>query len=364
MAGKVSSSSFPCGSCGARLEYSPESSLLKCPYCGQESMTPDSSAAVPELDFHQYFARATEQGELLEKQTVTCSACSAVSIVESDISLSSCPFCGSLLTARAKAGRLVRPGAILPFKINRNRAAELFRGWLSGLWFAPGGLRRNSTTSGGIKGIYLPYWTYDVRVTTWFEGERGEDYQEAGLQAEQGGRGNGAVRGRSITRTRWHSSGGCVVSTFDDVLVPAGCSLPPEAVAMLEPWDLKSLVPYSDEYMSGFQSEAYQLDMGEGFERARALIERGVRGSVERHIGGQHQRINAMRSQYDDITFKHVLLPVWISAYRYRKRTFRFIVNARTGQVLGERPWSVFRIAIALIGMLLVLLLIAILVKQ
>jgi len=133
---------------------------------------------------------------------------------------------------------------------------------------------------------------------------------------------------------------------------------------MLEPWDLKSLVPYSDEYMSGFQSEAYQLDMGEGFERARALIERGVRGSVERHIGGQHQRINAMRSQYDDITFKHVLLPVWISAYRYRKRTFRFIVNARTGQVLGERPWSVFRIAIALIGMLLVLLLIAILVKQ
>ncbi|MDU0459765.1 MAG: hypothetical protein RW306_13650 [Geobacteraceae bacterium] len=360
MAGKVSANSFPCGSCGARLEFSPESSLLKCPYCGSESMIPESSAAVPELDFHQYFARATEQGESLEKQTVACTACSAVSIVESDVSLSSCPFCGSLLTARAKPGRLVRPGAILPFKINRNKASELFRRWLSSLWFAPGGLKRNSITSGGIKGIYLPYWTYDVRVTTWYEGERGEDYLETGLQTEEHTRGSG----RSATRTRWQSSGGCVINSFDDVLVPAGCSLPPEAVAMLEPWDLKRLVPYSDEYLSGFQSEAYQIDMGEGFERARALIENGVRSSVERHIGGQHQRIKAMRSQYDDITFKHVLLPVWISAYRYRNRTFRFIVNARTGQVLGERPWSVFRIAIAVIGMILVLLLIAVQFKQ
>jgi hypothetical protein len=89
-----------------------------------------------------------------------------------------------------------------------------------------------------------------------------------------------------------------------------------------------------------------------------------VRRSIEREIGGDRQQISVARSQYDDITFKHVLLPVWISAYRYRDKTFRFIVNARTGQVQGERPWSIFKIAMAVIAVLFALLLIAVLVKR
>jgi hypothetical protein len=55
---------------------------------------------------------------------------------------------------------------------------------------------------------------------------------------------------------------------------------------------------------------------------------------------------------------------VWISAYRYRDRTFRFIVNARTGQVQGERPWSVLKVTLAVIALLFALLIIALLVQR
>jgi len=361
---QASATAFPCNSCGAGLEFSPGASALKCPYCGQENRLDKTVEQVQELDFYEFFARAAEQGETEEKQTVTCTSCSAVATVDKDISMNRCPFCGSQLSAQARASRLIKPGAVLPFKVTRNQAAEEFRRWLSGLWFAPGELKQYARASGGIQGMYIPCWTYDSRVTTQYEGQRGEDYYETEQSREEGPSGKSVTRTRQVTRTRWHHARGTVENRFDDVLVLAGRSLPAGIISSLEPWDLKNLVPYSDEYMSGFQAEAYQLDLGEGFEKAKAIMDGAVRRSIERDIGGNRQQITLARSQYDDITFKHVLLPVWISAYRYRDKTFRFIVNARTGQVQGERPWSVFKIAMSVVGILFVLLVIAMLYKK
>ncbi len=364
MTENVQSQTFPCLSCGAKLEFAPGKSALKCPYCGQENKLPLSVEQVRELDFYEFFARATEQGESIEKQTVKCTSCSAISTVEPNISMSRCPFCGSQMTAQAKASRLIKPGAVLPFKVTRAKAAEEFRAWLSTLWFAPGELKKFATTSGGIKGMYLPCWTYDARATTWYDGERGEEYYETEYYEEGDNDGKRVTRSRQVTHTRWYGSSGCVSNVFDEILVMAGKSLPPEVIRSLEPWDLKSLVPYGDEYMSGFQAEAYQLDLGDGFEQAKALMEDGIRRAVERDIGGNHQRIKAIRSQYDNITFKHILLPVWISAYRYRDKTFRFIVNARSGQVQGQRPWSMIKIVLAVFALLFMLLIIAVIAKD
>ncbi len=361
---KAVATHFPCLSCGAKLEFAPGLSVLKCPYCGRENGLDGSAERVHELAFYDFFARAAEQGESEEKQIVTCGSCCAESTVDPNISLHKCPFCGSQLTAQARASRLIKPGALLPFQVTRSRAGDEFRKWLSGMWFAPGELKRYATTTGGIKGMYLPYWTYDARVTTEYEGQRGEDCFETEQYEQVESNGNKLTRSRQVTRTRWHHASGCVVNTFDDVLVLAGKSLPPEIITSLEPWDLKNLVPYSDEYMSGFQAEAYQIDLGEGFEKAKGIMDGGVRRSIERHIGGNRQQISAARSQYDNITFKHILLPVWISAYRYRNKTYRFIINARSGQVQGERPYSIFKISMAVVAVLFALLITAILLKK
>ena len=104
---------------------------------------------------------------------------------------------------------------------------------------------------------------------------------------------------------------------------------------------------YSDEYLSGFRAESYQVELEQGFGQARELMVPTIEETIEEDIGGDHQRIHGMRSRYDNITFKHILLPVWISAYRYQNKAFRFLVNARTGEVQGERPWSWFKIALA-----------------
>lgn len=355
---------FPCGSCGAKLEYYPGAATLKCPYCSHENKIPQSADEINELDFYEYFARATEQGDSHEVQTVKCQSCGATSTLQPNISMSHCPFCGTQLQAQAKASRLIRPGAILPFKVTKNKALGQFREWLNGLWFAPNALKNQAAKEGGIKGMYIPYWTFDAKSTTWYDGERGEDYYETQHYTERDDDGNTVSRSRTVTHTRWHQASGTVWQNFDDTLVLAGRSLPPEIMNELEPWEMKQLVPYQDAYMSGFQAEAYQVDLGDGFERAKQQMDGEIRETIKMDIGGDHQRIATVRTQFDDITFKHILLPVWISAYKYGDKSYRFLINGSTGEVQGERPWSVAKIALASVASIIVLIIIALVARK
>jgi hypothetical protein len=139
---------------------------------------------------------------------------------------------------------------------------------------------------------------------------------------------------------------------FDDVLVLASRSLPAHHTEALEPWDLKNLEPYKDEYLSGFRAESYRVGLEPGFDRAKEIMAGVIDGDVRRDIGGDEQRVHSIRTQYNDVTFKHILLPIWISAYRWKEKVYRFVVNGRTGEVQGERPWSVVKILLAVLAAL------------
>jgi hypothetical protein len=143
---------------------------------------------------------------------------------------------------------------------------------------------------------------------------------------------------------------GEVFNRFDDVLVMASRSLPDKYARALEPWDLQNLQPYRDAYLSGFRAESYQINLPEGFELAKEIMADAIHATICRDIGGDHQRVTSVNTFYDRITFKHLLLPVWLSAYRYRGKTYRFLVNARTGEVQGERPYSWIKITLAILA--------------
>ena len=70
---------------------------------------------------------------------------------------------------------------------------------------------------------------------------------------------------------------------------------------------------------------------------------------VRRDIGGDVQQIQAMDTDHSNETFKHILLPVWLAAYKYNGKSYRFVVNGQSGRVQGDRPWSVWKIAAAVI---------------
>ena len=115
----------------------------------------------------------------------------------------------------------------------------------------------------------------------------------------------------------------------------------------LEPWDLPALTPYEDAYLSGFQSESYTVDLRGGFNIAKDKMQPDIDQKIRWDIGGDEQRILSKTTYYSAITFKYILLPVWISAYRFKDKTYQFLVNARSGEVQGERPWSWIKITLA-----------------
>lgn len=349
--------SFGCTSCGAELKYSPGSTQLKCEYCGSVNDIPVLTTDIEELDFNAYLENTSQHEEQVQIHAVKCEACGATSSIDPKIESSFCPYCSTpLILGNAHDELMIRPKLLLPFKLDQGQAKNKFRSWVNKLWFAPGDLMKAVLNFDHFKGVYLPYWTYDSATRTDYIGQRGEHYyvNESYTASENG---KPVMKTRQVRRTRWHNVSGMVNHQFDDVLVCSSTSVPGEYVQKLEPWDLKNLVPFDDKYLSGFITEKYSIDLKQGFVRAKVMMDDEIRTLIHRDIGGDEQRIMSLNTSHTNITFKHILLPAYISAYRFKGKLYRFLVNARTGEVQGERPWSAGKIVMAVLGGIAVLML-------
>lgn len=342
---------FKCRQCGARLDFAPGTESLVCPYCGASNEIEAPTEAVRELDFRAALAEAEGAAGTHEVLTVDCRECGAQSTLPANVTSAPCPFCGSGLVSAAHSTKSIRPGALLPFHVTQEAARASFQRWLGKLWFAPGDLKRFARIEGAFAGVYVPYWTFDCRTTTDYSGMRGDAYYTTETYTTMVN-GRPTIRTRQVRRIRWTPASGRVANAFDDLLVRATKSLPPKQLDALEPWDLPKLVPYRDEYLAGFRAESYQVDLGAGFGRACELMEPVILATCRRDIGGDEQRVTSWRTHHHEIRFKHVLFPVWVSPYRYRGKLYRLLVNARTGEVQGERPWSVAKIVALVLAVL------------
>jgi DNA-directed RNA polymerase subunit RPC12/RpoP len=343
---------FACVNCGADLKYQPGTTSLTCDHCGTENEIPQIDADFEELDFHEYLANQSKSEDTLKENFVKCHNCGATSSLEPHITSASCPYCSTaLVIEECKEETIIQPKALLPFHLDKEAAKGRFKKWVKKLWFAPNDLQKASLNFDHFKGVYLPYWTYDTDTGTRYTGQRGIHYyvNQTYTTTENG---KTVTKTRRVRKTRWYPASGHVSKFFDDVLVTATESLPQKYIYKLEPWDLENLVPFEKSYLSGFITEKYQIDLENGFDVAKGIMDPQIRAAIRRDIGGDEQRIISMRTNYEDITFKHLLLPVYVSAYRYKDKLYQFLVNGRTGEVQGQRPYSWIKITLTALGLI------------
>uniref|UniRef100_UPI0040499BFA DNA helicase PriA n=1 Tax=Flavobacterium sp. TaxID=239 RepID=UPI0040499BFA len=346
---------FACSSCGADLKYKPGTHFLNCDYCGAKNEIPQIEAEIEELDFHEFLSKKSESENTFVASFVKCNSCGASSTLEPNVTSASCPYCSNpLVVEQQHDEKVIQPKSLLPFKLDKNSAKDEFKKWVNKLWFAPNDLKKSILNFDHFKGIYIPYWTFDTNTHTNYFGQRGQYYyvNETYTANENG---KSVTKTRRVRKTRWYPASGNVRKFFDDVLTVATKSLPEKYIYKLEPWDLQNLVPFEKSYLSGFITEKYQIELGEGFEIAKEITDAEIRNLVRRDIGGDEQRIISMNTNYSDITFKHLLLPVYVSAYRFKGKLFQFLVNGRTGEVQGQRPYSWIKITFAVLATLAVI---------
>jgi ribosomal protein S27E len=338
-----------CPSCGGILVYSPEREMLHCDYCGTDIALDLTPADVRENDFMEWL----QHPEMMQKEgtvvaEVSCGQCGARTTFPENTTSYACAFCGTpVVLNKSVQRRAWKPEYLLPFKTGKKTCGELFRKWASSRWFAPSGFARQLTAEERMKGVYLPYWTYDADTLTFYSGQRGINRHV-----------NRMVNGKSVTRTvtDWYPVSGRLKHQFDDVTVPASDSIPPDMASVLTNWDRKNYVVYNEQFVKGFLTELYKKDFRECYGSAKKQMESYISAAVRSEIGGSQQRIHTQETSYTGIKFKLVLLPVWLSAYRYKGKSWLFAVNGRTGQVAGQRPWSIPKIAALVIVIAAILL--------
>ncbi|MFO7561190.1 MAG: hypothetical protein R6X02_01000 [Enhygromyxa sp.] len=359
---------FPCQQCGAKLHFAPGSSHLECPYCGATQAIAAPAAgpaagpgAVVERSFEEALRAMRQQPVSAIAQDgheIECNGCGAITVITAQAA--SCPFCDSPVIVPIEEDRATLvPESVLPFAIDERTAGTKFKEWVASRWFAPNDLAAKARRA-RIDGVYLPYFTYDSQTYTRYRGQRGDHYYVTETYTDS----QGKTQTRQVRKTRWTPRSGQVYVAFDDVLICASKSLPTKLIDGLEPWDLAQLAPFNPGYLSGFMAERAALGLEEGFDLAKQKMVPRIQGAIRSDIGGDTQRIDSYSTTHNNVTFKLFLLPLWISSFRYDDKVYRFVVNARTGEVAGERPYSKLKIALAVLGAILLIVAIVLLVQH
>lgn len=358
---------FPCPSCAARLDFDPAAKGLKCPYCGYEKkIEVEADAEILERDYLEYLSREEGKGKVIEGRSseVRCGGCGANVLLEDKVRTERCPYCLTHLDSEPQIAEvMIPPESVLPFALDLRNAREAFDSWMKGLWFAPKGLS-NLSSLGQLSGVYVPYWTYDSNTMTYYTGQRGDNYTDTEWYTETQPDGSTRQASRTVTRIAWSSVSGNVQHFFDDVLICASKSVRPDLIRCIRDWKLKKLEPFAPAYLSGFRTERYSVGLKDGFAKAKDEMEDEITRLVRRDIGGDHQQISEKKSRYSAITFKHLLLPIWLAVYRYNGKTFQILINGRTGTVAGDRPYSIWKIGGLILAILFAVLLFILIISR
>ncbi|HEX5033234.1 MAG TPA: hypothetical protein VFW62_02025 [bacterium] len=335
------SDSFPCSVCGGQLSYDPGSSQLKCPYCGSLQQVPENLAAkVVEHDLETYLQQRTSKAWGLELTELRCEGCGATTETNDKFTSLNCPFCDKPLVVSDahQAEDFIRPESVLPFAIDSGKMTESLRSWLGKRWFAPNDLK-NYWEKGKVRGVYLPFWTFDAQTSTQWSGDAGFYYYER--------RGD-----RRVQKVRWEYREGAREDVFDDTLVPASTGVGLPKIRSLQPYRTQEVKPYRSEFLAGYLCERYAIGPKEAWRQAESLMLAQIKANCIRDMRADTHRNFRSSSRFRDIKIKHTLLPLYIGHYHYRGKDYAFHANGQTGKIDGQFPLSWVKILLAVLAVL------------
>jgi ribosomal protein S27E len=354
----VAQKKFSCPSCGAEAQWDPAKKAIVCPFCGtvspaQAELNAAGEQVIVEHDLAEALRSIPDdkRGWQAEKISVKCQSCQAISVFDPGHVSERCAFCGSTaLVPYTEIKAAFSPESLLPMKIPENQVRDSIRRWYGSRWFAPNKLKRAALTD-TVKGLYIPYWTFDAQVHADWTAESGYFYYETETYTDS----NGRMQTRQVQRVRWVPSSGALDHFFKDELVPASRGVQEAMLRQIEPFPTaKELVPYNAGYLSGWVVERYQIDLVAAAKEGREEMDTAMQRLCAAQVPGDTQRDLQVDSDYSGQTFKHILTPIWLLTYNYGAQNFQVVINGYTGTIAGKYPKSWVKITLAVIGGLIV----------
>lgn len=337
-----------CPRCGGVMDFDPATGNLHCPYCDYEENIPvdeESPKQAEELDFDSAEFTANKDWGVATK-TVLCKSCGAESIYDALQTSAVCPFCGSNQVMDQNDTDTIAPGGVVPFSISDKQASELFQKWINKKFFCPK-LAKQSAKADKFKGIYLPYWTFDTQTFSTYSGEYGIDHKRKDKD------------GNVHVETTWHHTSGKYNEFIDDELVIATNKQDRNMLKGIEPFDTANNKTYKPEYIAGFVAERYSVGLKDAWKIAETSIKNKLKYHVADKIRKEHHadqtRNISLSTVFTNKTYKYLLLPIWVSNFKYNDKVYQFMVNGQTGKISGKTPISIPKVIITVIAVIAII---------
>ena len=335
-----------CAACGAQAEWNPSKQLLVCAFCGTSApfKVDEASGALVENDLVKALRELPDEarGWLTEKRAVQCQSCKAVSVFDPERVGQNCGFCGSpKLVDYTEIKAPIRPQCLLPFKVPESQVREQIRRWYASKWLAPGRLKSRALVD-NVRGVYIPYWTFDAQAICPWTADAGHYYYENETYTDN----KGQRRTRQVRHTRWVPASGTIEHFFDDEAIPGTQGVSRDLLKEVEPFPTKELVPYATGFLSGFVIEHYQIVLFDAAQGSQDAMTVQLRTMCIDEIPGDTYRDLEIHPEFSKRTFKHILVPVWLLVYLYGTKSYQVVVNGYTGQIGGQYPKSPWKVAL------------------
>ena len=324
---------YQCLCCGAGLGFDPEKQKFACEFCLSEFDEAElMNAGAAEAAEKQ---RADGEAYCEQMNLFTCPNCGAEVVADDNTVAQFCYYCHNPVIHAGRLSGQLQPHKVVPFRITREEAEEIFLKWCKKKWFLPKDFKTRAHAE-QIQGVYYPFWVTDAdaqgmtnfkatRVRTWRSG----DYK--------------------YTNTKVYRLERAGNIHFEDIVT---CALSEADKKMLEgvlPYPSEELTDFSMPYLSGFFAKKRDIERDALSEEVRGrmhdytatLLRSTVRESYST-VTPETVNVNIQQSHWE-----YALLPIWILTYTHKNgKVYTFAINASTGKIYGELPVSPGKLAI------------------
>lgn len=343
---------FPCPGCNSQLYFNPQQQQLVCEHCGTHVAIEKGNNQVKENNLRQQLNGATDSTVTIEQQVYKCSRCGSESVFTTEMPNFTCSFCNyEVVNPVAYKTRIIQPSGMVPFHIDQQQSLSIFKTWLGKGWLAPGDLKEFARHD-ALHGIYLPFWTYDAQTNSEWSGYGGRYYWETEYYTDS----QGKQQTRQVQRTEWIYRSGTYENFFNDILIGGANELSQKEYESIFPYKLEELVNFDARYLSGWKADVYDIAVNDGYVKAEAIMKDAIYGACANLCRIDTYKGLEVSTSYSNQTYKHILLPLWLCSYIYKKKKYHFLINGQTGAIHGKKPVSTIKVV------MLVLLILAVII--
>ena len=327
-----------CPNCGASVTFNPKTQKLFCQYCNSDFDIISQKSSERVLDFS--LDKLVKWND--ETRVSRCDSCGAEFVFDKDEFAKICPFCDSPSVTKIEDLEGIRPNAVVPFRLTNSEAKECYQKWIKRRIFAPNAFRK-SHEDNKFKGMYSPSWTYDSKTSSYYRGTVGDYYYVTV--------GSGKNR-HTVRRTRYRNVSGNHDAIFDDININSSRQINDKYFNKLKPFNTKDSVEYKRQFLAGYKAEHYKKSLNSGWAEALNVINSTIRSSI---IASLHCDVVShlnITTQYNDKTFKYVMLPIYITNHLFREKHYFTYINGTSGKTVGTAPVSAPKVVGFILGLL------------